>query len=308
MTLPIIDIERWRTGSDAARTQLAAEVDEALCTYGFLLVANHGVPGPLAAGIRSAAQEFFGMPAEHKERYRTRVGGRGWIPPGAETNSYASGVAAPPDIKETFKVGHQGHGSSANVWPDEVPSLRTCTEEYLQAIWALALDLFDIFGAALGLADGLLTDVASEAASSFNVNWYPSYEAVGPPAPGQFRIGPHSDFGVLTILDRQLGHGGLQIEAPDGRWIDAPYVPGTLTINIGDLLAHWTGDRWRSTVHRVLPPSDLDPAEELISLVAACGIDPDTVVETLQADAPQTYEPVRAGDYMHAKLAAIDTA
>ena len=80
----------------------------------------------------------------------------------------------------------------------------------------------------------------------------------GPPARASY-VGAHSDFGVVTLLDRQPGYGGLQIQLLDGTWVDAPYVEGTLTINIGDLLARWTGDRWRSTVHRVLPPSDQAP-------------------------------------------------
>ena len=34
--------------------------------------------------------------------------------------------------------------------------------------------------------------------------------------------------------------------------IPAPPIPGTLVINVGDLLGRWTNDRYASTPHRVL--------------------------------------------------------
>jgi len=38
--------------------------------------------------------------------------------------------------------------------------------------------------------------------------------------------GPHTDFGTVTVLDREPGRGGLQIYTLDGTWIDAPYRSG----------------------------------------------------------------------------------
>ena len=37
----------------------------------------------------------------------------------------------------------------------------------------------------------------------------------------------------------------------DGEWVGAPYVPGTLVINIGDLFQRWTNDVYSSNMHRV---------------------------------------------------------
>ncbi len=79
--------------------------------------------------------------------------------------------------------------------------------------------------------------------------------SVGEPEPGQFRIGPHTDFGTVTVLDRQPGAGGLQVYTDEGGWEDAPYdPPDAVTVNIGDLLEYWSGKRWPSGRHRVLPP------------------------------------------------------
>lgn len=307
--VPTIDVEAWRISEPAARREIARHVDHALRTSGFLVATNHGIPSELAAEVREHSLAFFRLPAADKQPYQCRVGGRGWIGPGAEANSYASGVAAPPDLKESYKIGYHPNGTPlANVWPGETPGLQPAVENYLSAVWRLAQDLFRLFAEALELPDDPFNGSASAEASSLNLNWYPAYNQVGEPDDGQFRIGAHSDFGALTILDRQSGDRGLQIQTTNGDWVDAPDVPGALTLNIGDMLAHWTGDRWRSTVHRVLPPSDHVADEELLSLVAFCGIDPDTVLRTLDIGGPNQYEPVRAGDYIDAKLRAIDVA
>ena len=132
-----------------------------------------------------------------------------------------------------------------------------------------------------------------------NLNWYPPADPAQPPEPGQYRIGPHTDFGTVTVLDREPGRGGLQIYTAGGRWIDAPYDPAALTVNIGDLLARWTGDRWRSTRHRVLPPQAEAPDEDLLSLIFFYEANHDAVVESLPAPIGRTsFPPVVAHEYI----------
>jgi hypothetical protein len=53
------------------------------------------------------------------------------------------------------------------------------------------------------------------------------------PEDGVFGAGPHTDYGLLTILATD-GTPGLQVFHND-RWFDVPYVGGSLLINLGDM-------------------------------------------------------------------------
>ncbi|MFF8847138.1 isopenicillin N synthase family dioxygenase [Streptomyces sp. NPDC015127] len=305
--IPTIDL----SDGDAA----AGAVDRALCGAGFLLVTGHGIDPALPAGIREAARKFFRLPAAVKEPYAVRVGGRGWLGPGAEANGYAEGTRTPPDLKESLSfAADEPTGDTAvdaewflpNTWPAEVPELKPLVEAYLWRMRALSDRLLGLLGEALGEGGDFFTRHTGHPTYGFNVNWYPGTDTVGPPAPGQFRIGPHTDFGTVTVLDRQAGRGGLQVFTDDGGWQDAPWDPEALTVNIGDLMARWTGDRWRSGRHRVLPPPADAPAEELMSLVYFYECDPGTVVAPLPAPKGRVaYEPVDSHTYLRAKLDAI---
>lgn len=150
--------------------------------------------------------------------------------------------------------------------------------------------------------------MSTSTTANVTINWYGPREA-NTPMPNQFRVGPHTDFGLLTVLDREPGLGGLQIKGDDGEWVDAPYVPGSLTINTGDLIRRWTNDRWCSNEHRVLPPPVEAPTEELISLVYFGEPTFDTMVETfpscVSAEQPSKYPPILARTYLDEKMAAL---
>ncbi|MYW68115.1 isopenicillin N synthase family oxygenase [Streptomyces sp. SID8379] len=315
--IPTVDLRPWLSGDPAARAAVADTVDEALQTAGFLLVTGHGVDPALRTRIRDAARAFFQLPAAVKEPYAVKVGGRGWLGPGAEANGYSEGTETPPDLKESLSFATStsagftdpavaAEWSGENVFPDEAPELRDLVETYLSQMQALSDRLLELLAVALDEPADFFTRHTGRPTWGFNINWYPGTEVVGTPEPGQFRIGPHTDFGTVTVLDRQAGKGGLQVFTDEGGWEDAPFDPEAFTINIGDLMARWTGDRWRSGRHRVLPPPADTPAEELMSLVYFYECDPRTVVEPVPAPKGRVaYEPVDSHVYLRGKLDAI---
>jgi isopenicillin N synthase-like dioxygenase len=143
------------------------------------------------------------------------------------------------------------------------------------------------------------------------------------PLPGQQRMGAHTDYGIVTVLYAEAV-AGLQIVAPDGRWIEVIPDDDALVINLGDLTAQWTNDQWRSTVHRVVPSAASAGVDgPAVRRSAAFFLDGnwDALIECLptctSAENPPRYPPVTAGDHLMAKLMgprllrasdAVDTA
>jgi isopenicillin N synthase-like dioxygenase len=311
--IPLLDITAWREGGARQRERIAARLDQALQESGFLLIGNHGVPASLRDQIREEARTFFALPPERKAPYATPVGGRGWIPQGGEANAFYGDVADPAlaDMKESLTIGRyfltgdeetDRAWFAPNVWPAECPALEALCERFTAQVRDLYYDLLRMCAIALALPADWFVQRTVRGPHTFNINRYPPMSVAGAPKEGQFRVAPHTDWGILTILDRQPGYGGLQIQSLDGTWSDAPYVPDAFTVNVADLMSRWTGERWRSTRHRVLPPSHQAPEEELISLIVFLEAAVDTVIRPVAGG--REFEPVIAGEWLRAREAS----
>lgn len=318
--IPLLDLARWRDGDARQQLELAEEVDALLQRLGFLVVINHGIEQSVMDRCRAAALDFFHLPAEQKHAVAVGDVYRGWVGPGLESNAATYGIDTPPDLKETFAFGPVDVPDPAlvdqaprwfapNVWPQAPATLQQAAEAWWRAARGLTDQLLEIMGLGLGLNRKFLVDASAATTASVSINWYWSRNHQAP-EDGQYRIGPHTDFGTLTVLDRQPGVGGLQVQDEAGRWIDAPVIDGALIVNTGDMMRQWSNDRWSSNEHRVLPPSAEAPEEELLSLVFFHEPNHDTVIEplppTVAEGHPPRYEPILAGDYLAEKMDALE--
>jgi isopenicillin N synthase-like dioxygenase len=162
----------------------------------------------------------------------------------------------------------------------------------------LAGRLMNIFEAALTLPKGWFADKFDRHTSYLSANCYPPQPV--PPPPGRVRRGEHTDIGSLTIL-YQDGVGGLQVFDRSGVWCDVPPIEGSYVINLGDMLAKWTNDRWVATEHRVVNPPAEKAAVERISIPFFQHPNFDALIECIPSctspENPPKYPAVLAGDW-----------
>jgi len=299
-----------------------ALIDTACRSVGFLSIVNHGVPAGVVDAMRSASEQFFGLPMEakaalHPERPEIN---RGYAAKGSEGLSYSLGVDdSPPDLFEAFNIGPDvlPEGDPAyeaerhrlfapNIWPEHPAELRPALVAYFAEMQRLTDHLVWLFALALGLDPEFFAVRSRHPVQTMRVLNYERAPGEPEPVDGQQRMGAHTDYGIVTVLYADPVPG-LQIVGPDDRWHDVIPTEGAFLVNLGDQLSQWTNDRWRSTLHRVVPPerSAEGPARRRSVAFFHDG-DYDALVECLPtcttADNPPRYPPVLAGDHLMAKL------
>jgi isopenicillin N synthase-like dioxygenase len=173
MAVPIIDISSSRSGDDAARRALAAQIDRACRDIGFFTIVGHGIDEGLVERVKEYSRSFFALPAAEKTRYKAPPevkGIRGYRGVGDESLSYSLGAAAPPDYKETFRVGrvdvpddayHRAHLDryfAPNPWPERPAEFRAAWEAYYRAMEELSARLMRLFALGLDLPERFFDD------------------------------------------------------------------------------------------------------------------------------------------------------
>lgn len=312
-TVPVIDISRQPA-------VVGAELDAVCRDVGFFQITGHAVPEEIADGAWAAARAFFDLPIEERmtvgRRYPTHP--YGYAPVAEETLARSLDEGGAPDLKEMLNIGpvdalarpyHDADEAEAfdpNRWPAALPELQATWEPYFREMLALATRLMRLFARGLGLDPGYFDHLIDESPSAMRAINYPAQPV--PPVPGQLRAGAHTDYGTLTILRQDDAPGGLEVRSPHtGRWVPVPSVPGAFVVNVGDLLARWTNDRWRSTLHRVVNPP-IEPGRDTRrqSMPFFHNANYHARIECLPTclapGAEPTYPPVLAGPHLMSKF------
>jgi len=306
--VPVIDIS-------GDRDRVAREIDAACSAVGFAQILGHGIPAATIDGLARAMDGFFGLPLETKKTYRVSGANRGYSPPKSESLSLSLGVESASrmnDFFEAYNVGVEARSFPAalglsekdyglNLWPD-VPGFTEAVGEYFAEAARVARTLTGIFADALELPPDFFERITDHSIDVLRMNNYALPEGTVTLDGELTGMGEHTDFGIVTVLWADQV-AGLQVLGRDRRWHDVEPADDALLVNLGDLTARLTNDRWSSTLHRVKPPVVGGTIKRRRSAAFFHDGNPDAVIETLPSHVDeQCYEPVTVREHIKAKL------
>lgn len=319
--IPVIDFGRFLTGNASDRTASAKEIGDAAEHVGFLILSNHGIPREITDRAFAVSRGFFDQDVEAKLRVRPEkpTVPRGYQVFGKSRLAKTMGQETPGDLREQFFMGPPSAQSTPllkrtpeaapfyaeNIWPLAPTDFQAVFSDLYGRLERLGASVMSSFAMALGLPADHFDKMIDQHFSTGTTNNYP--EPDGPPLPGQLRCGTHTDFGSLTLLVTSDAPGGLQVARDDGSWLDVKPAPDQIIVNLGDMMARWTNDRWRSTLHRVVNPPDEQSAgsrRQTMGYFLHPNFDApiDALPGCIDASHPRRYPPILAGRHMREKL------
>jgi isopenicillin N synthase-like dioxygenase len=318
--VPAIDISPYVQGHrEPDRAAVAAAVDRACVEVGFMQILGHGIALDVQAGLASALDDFFGLPLDEKKRYRVQGANRGYSPPKSESLSLSLGVEAANrmnDFFEAYNIGVEARSFphldlderdyGLNLWP-AIPDFEDRVTRYFLEAQRVARTLTTIFADALKTEPTYFETMTDHSIDVLRMNNYALPPGTDITLDGDLTgMGEHTDFGIVTVLWADQV-AGLQVLDKDGVWHDVMPADGALLVNLGDLTARITNDRWMSTLHRVKPPVVGGTIRRRRSVAFFHDGNADAMVGThpslLDRGDGLAYEPTTVRDHVAAKLA-----
>lgn len=308
--IPIVDLQGSLDADAPAAQQSARELFEALSQIGFAYIAGHNVAPATRDAAFAASRDFHASTLAQKQSLAINAFHRGYM--GMASSTIVTSTVAKvtrPNMSESLMLMHElpadDPGLRAglpmqgpNQWPDWLPGFKPAMLAYVREVDALGRHVVRLIALALGLPATALDHHFDHPTTFLRALHYPPQ----PPAEDeQIGSAPHTDYGIITLL-AQDDSGGLQVRPRGGDWIEAPPIPDTYVLNVGDMLQRWTNGRLVSTPHRVINRSGGDR----YSLPYFLDPSMDTLIECLptctDAAHPPQHPPVRYGDYLLERL------
>ena len=314
ISIPSIDLGAFNKNDGHSRNKTGVLVDEICREIGFLKITNHEIPIDTIENAWNAATEFFALSERQKNIYRpiNPRSPRGYFPMQSETLTKSRGIMTPPDLKEAFSSGPLSQISNQgddydffygkNIWPEKPRYFKNAWIKYYQSMELLSLQIMRLFAVALNLDQFFFDNYYTHHISALRTLNYPAIKFDH--LPDQERAGAHTDYGSLTILLPDPKIGGLEVKYKNGKWLPINPEENTFIINIGDMMARWTNDRWVSTLHRVTSPNKIKQTltEKRQSIAYFQNPNFDAEIKCLptciQSDNEEKYQTIKAGEYL----------
>jgi len=325
-TIPVIDFAPFRSGSEAAKEGVAHEVVNAFKSVGFMYIKNHGVDDTTISKVFTESDHFFALRDDVKgplawtdpraNRGFTKIG-RERVTTSNDREEVAALREAAPDCKESFEIGLETDPEFRNHWPpeDHVPDFRSTMIRFFDTCHNLHVDIMRAIALGLGLGVSYFDPLVNESWHTLRLLNYPSVRRQTLELDGQARANAHSDYGSITLLF-QDDIGGLEVQNPHTQeYVPATPIPGTIVVNVADLLARWSNDILRSTIHRVVAPTGTEASAEALtpkrqSVAFFCNPNQGAMVSCLPGcrgpEGPK-YPEVNTSEYLAMRLRATYT-
>jgi isopenicillin N synthase-like dioxygenase len=320
--VPVVDITAYSdpAATEEDRLRVARQLDDAARSVGFLQIVGHGISPEAWAGLGGVIDDFFGLPLDTKKQYVAPKGiNRGYTAPKSERLSLSLGVEKAERMNDFFEAFNVGVDASRfpdldldtaayapNRWPAEVDGFEPRVAAWMAEADAVAHRLLAVFADALSLPAGYFDRFTDHSLNVLRMNNYALPEGERIELDGDLiGMGEHTDFGIVTLLWAD-DVKGLQVLDANGGWHDVSPLPGALLINFGDLMARWTNERWRSTLHRVKPPIVDGTIRRRRSAAFFLDGNHDALIAALpgvvaEGEAP-VYAPITVAEHIDAKL------
>ncbi len=246
--IPVIDLEAYFTSGEESELDSVAEQLRTACEEtGFYSIVGHQIKASDIAATFEQVRQFHDLPIEIKnallmDRPDWPVGGMGYLPfknrklPARDTGNLNEAFIVKCDDKS---------GMDDNQWPDisTLPAFRVVVEHYALHMEQLGKRLLPIYARALGVDKNFFTKAFDEPLYRLRMTHYPAVDQAN-----GFGISPHVDTSFCTILAQDSP--GLTVFSERRKvWVNAPVVDGGFIVNTGELLKHWSNDRFLSTRH-----------------------------------------------------------
>ncbi|XP_058274063.1 uncharacterized protein LOC131370677 isoform X2 [Hemibagrus wyckioides] len=298
--IPVVDFAVYKLGtSDVTEKnlqELGKEIRKAFTEVGFVYLKNTGIDQIEVDRVMDISKKFFLLPEEQKRpfsrgSYANRVN-HGWV--SSETESL--NPRRPGDLKEAFNTTSLHPDIK---WPsDGCDGFRDIKVDFFLRCKELSLRVLRVMAISLGLDSEFFLKEhygigGDDNGTTLRTLYYAPVKTESVKK-DQIRCGEHSDYGSISLVF-QSQQEGLQVLNRKDDFISAPSIPGTVLINIADMMQRWTSDVFVSAVHRVLlpPVGDSSARQSLVFFVQP---DDDAIITC--CDGSNKYPPVKSLDYL----------
>ena len=306
--IPNLDFNQWKNGTDQERKSFVDQLGKAYTEIGFVTIKNHGFDEAVQEELYRQAASFFELDNATKSQYEKPelAGQRGYTSFGKE---HAKGIDA-ADLKEFWQVGqpspaYDGPEYHDNVSVAELPEFAPSFKKAYQDLEAIGQEMLKAIALFLGLDSEYFKPWVDGGNSILRAIHYPPITS----DPGDsVRAGQHEDINLITLLMGASAEG-LEVLNKKGEWIGITAIPGSLVVNVGDMLQRLTNGVLKSTTHRVVnPPKEKwgSPRYSIPFFLHPVGKMPLNALENcINSDRPKAFEDITAGAYLEERLIEI---